>query len=259
MSIGLQQLQLEMQRALLSGARAPAFVHGSDAADRAQRFGIYATAYRSRLQDALAHNFPVLQTYLGEITFAALAHAYIDAHPSVHASIRAFGDRLAAWLERDRPEAPWLAELAHFEWLLGCAFDAPDDAALSMDALAAVEPEHWSALRFRFARSTQRATCRTNAPELYERAADDQPEALSGRSQPAQQWLIWRHDLAARYRRMTSSEALAFDVLAGGETFGAMCAQLLEHDSGADAPRLAAACLKRWLADGLIVTFSAQA
>jgi hypothetical protein len=255
MSIDLHTLQREMQQAILAGDTAPAFVHGRDARDRAHRFGIYAFAYRSRLQEALAHNFPMLQAHLGEAAFAAIASAYIDAHPSVHASIRAFGDRLPQWLECERPDAPWLAELAQLEWLVGCAFDAPDDTPLATDALAGIEPGAWAELRFQFARSVHRLACRTNAAALYERPSDESPDAHDREAHPTQ-LLIWRQRLAARYRPMTNVEALAFDALAAGETFGAMCARLLEHGSETDAPLQAAACLKRWLADELIVTFS---
>jgi hypothetical protein len=256
MSIDLQRLQLEMQRAIMTDAHAPTFVQGRDASDRACRFGIYATAYRSRLTEALAHNFPMLQSHLGEASWAPLASAYIDTHPSVHASIRAFGDRLAAWLEETRPEAPWLAELAHLEWMLGCAFDAPDDRPMSMDALAGIEPSQWAMLRFHFARSVRRLTCHTNAPTLYEHITSGAADMRGERAAQPEPWLIWRQQLTARYRSMTSAEALAFDALARGETFGDMCALLLEYYSDDDAPLQAAACLKRWLADELVVAFS---
>lgn len=257
MSIDLQQLQREMQRAMLEQTSAPASVLGSDADDRARRFGIYTFAYRSRLQEALAHNFPVLQTYLGGAGFDALASDFIDARPSTHPSIRTFGDELAPWLEQHRPEAPWLAELARFEWMLGNAFDAPDDASISAHALATLEPNEWARLRFQFARSVQRLTCRTNAPALYEAVAEDREPGMQGRlDSQSTEWLMWRRELSPRYRSMTSTEALAFDALASGETFADMCARLLERFSDDDAPLQAAACLKRWLEDELVVTFS---
>lgn len=256
MSIDLQQLQREMQRAIMAAAQPPAFVHGSDADDRTRRFGIYTSAYRSRLQEALAHNFPMLHLHLGDTEFGALADIYTDAHPSAHPSIRVFGHELAQWLEQHRPEAPWLAELAHFEWTLGCAFDARDDEALTADALASIEASQWAQLRFHFARSIQRVTCHTNAPEIYEFVADGRGDARGRRESPPTEWLIWRQHLSARYRPLTGTEALALDALARGETFGDMCASLLERYSDEDAPLQAAACLKRWLADDLIVTFS---
>lgn len=253
----LHRLQLEMQRSIMSGVQDVPFVEGIDAQDRAQRLGIYASAYRSRLQEALAHNFPMLQTQLGDAAFAALANDYIDAHPSTFASIRAFGDGLAHWLASARSGEPWLAELASFEWTLGCAFDAPDDAPLSMDALATVAPDEWANLRFEFSRGAQRLSLTTNAAELYAEAARGE-HANAGRIESrVGDWLVWRQALTARYRSMTALEALAFDALASGETFAEACARLLDvsDDDGDDVPLQAAACLKRWIADELIVMF----
>jgi hypothetical protein len=256
--IDLHQLQLEMQRSIMAGAHDASFVEGSDTQERAQRLGIYASAYRSRLQEALAHNYPMLQVHLGDAVFAALANDYITAHPSTFASIRLFGDQLASWLGEPRPSEPWLRELASFEWSLGCAFDAQDDpAALSMDALANIAPDRWADLCFGFARGAKRLSLETNAAELYAEAA--RGERINGGriEATASEWLLWRQALAAHYRSMTAVEALAFDALASGETFGEACARLLEAGiDDADVPLQAAACLKRWFADELIVAYS---
>ena len=256
MSSDLQRLQRDMQRAIMAAAPPPAAVRGRDAEDRALRFGIYTSAYRLRLQEALAHNFPMLCAHLGDAAFGALANAHLDAHPSTQPSIRMFGEALAHWLERHEPAAPWLAELAHFEWTLGCAFDVPDDPALNLDALAHIEPNQWARLQFQFARSVHRVTCWTNAPALYESAAAGRGPAAGRREPQPTQWLIWRQALTPRYRAMTETESLAFDALASGATFGGMCAILLEHYDDEEVPREAAACLKRWLADELVVTLS---
>ena len=62
------------------------------------RLRIYADAYRLRLTDALAHNYPCLQQLLGAEAFAALAQRYLDEHPSTSVSVRWFGHQLAAEL-----------------------------------------------------------------------------------------------------------------------------------------------------------------
>lgn len=245
-----------MQRAIMNSNDRFDPVRGVDSSDQAARMQIYAFAYRSRLQEALAHNFPVLQSHLGESAFAALAGSYIEAHPSTFVSIRAFGDRFAPWLATQRPSEPWLHEFATLEWRLGCAFDAPNDSAVRMNAFAALSPEDWPHLKLTFARSIWRLDLATNAAELYGSSVES-GSIVAGRidAQP-EPWLIWRHDLVARYRSMTALEALAFDALASGETFGAACEDLLDFGSEEEVPTRAASYLKRWIADELIVTFS---
>src|SRR5690606_40146004 len=64
---------------------------------------VYADAYRLRLIEALAHNYPRLQQLLGEEEFSTVARSYLDEHPSRSVSVRWFGNRLAVHLgDRDR-------------------------------------------------------------------------------------------------------------------------------------------------------------
>lgn len=259
MSTSLRDRQRDMQRAILTGTNAAPFAHGAHAEERSERLHIYAAAYRLRLHEALAENYPALRTLVGAPEFTTLASRYLDAHPSRHFSVRAFGAALPDWLVTERPHEPWLAELARLEWRLGCAFDAPDEPVLTIAALAAIEPHRWSGLRFRFAPSVARLDLHTNAPELYAHIMQEEaPPAGEARAKPAC-WLIWRQQLSSRYRSMKGHEALAFDTLAAGETFGATCQRLLTIDTEQDVPLKAAECLKRWISDELVVTFSIAA
>ena len=258
MSADLLRLQQQFQRSILIDAGTLEGIAGADARDRDARFRIYAFAYRSRLRDALAHNYPMLQAHFGESRFTAVADAYNDAHPSTHPSIRQVGSQLGAWLAHHRVDEPWLAEFAQLEWALSAAFDAADESKLSIEALSAVQPGDWSRLQFQLASSVQRLSLTTNAPALYG-CASRKAASIAGRVEKQRtEWLVWRESLSAHYRSMSAIEAVAFDTVARGHTFGTMCERLLERsDIDADeVPLQAAACLKRWIADELLVTYS---
>jgi hypothetical protein len=254
MSSNLQQLQHELQRSILA-ATDTSLVLGADQRDRSARLGIYAYAYRARLQDALADNYPALQAHLGTEEFATIARSYIAAQPSRHFSIRTFGSHLPTWLAAARPSEPWLRELAAFEWTLGCAFDAPDEAPLPPDALSSLPAEDWPALTFRFATCAMHLSLQTNAPHLYECAMRGQAAVGRRETAPAE-YLIWRQSLSTHYRPLSGPEAAALTALRAGQTFAAACGRLLEHCPADEVPLRAAACLKRWLADGIIVEFA---
>ena len=64
----------------------------------AERVQVYRNAYRVRLSDALKDTHPVLFKILGDEVFESLGDAFIDAHPSVHRSIRWYGRELADFL-----------------------------------------------------------------------------------------------------------------------------------------------------------------
>jgi len=251
----LLSMQRALQRRLLSGTPDTLSLVQGDPNDTAERLDIYATAYRLRLQEALAANFPMLETYVGQMAFETIALEYLDAYPSSRASVRTFGIHLPAWLHTHRHAEPRHAELARLEWALGCAFDAVDSTALGIESLAQVEPADWSALTFRFSAATQRLTLRTNAAALYQAVAEEQPAPTTAVGEPVE-WLVWRREHRAQYRSMSSSEALALDALLSCGTFGNACEHLLQLHPDDEVPTLAASFLKRWLLDELIIDLS---
>ena len=167
----LAQVQREFQDYLLRGDTA-VMRHVVETArvPLVTRLGIYAGAYRSRLAEALASNYPVLARLLGEADFSALAADYIAAHESPFFSIRYYGDALAEFLatREDYAAAPVLAELAQWEWAMTSVFDAADAAALPAEDLASIPPVHWAQLRLRWHPSVQRLTLWWNVPQLWQ-------------------------------------------------------------------------------------------
>jgi hypothetical protein len=253
MSTTLRQLQCAMQRTIMSNFDELA------ASGKAGGCSIYARAYRLRLRDALAHNYALLQTHLGTETFATLAEAYLDAQPSTHVSVRAFGAQLPQWLNSHRAQESWLAEFAEFEWALAGAFDAVDEPWVTIEALAHIDPNQWAQLTFRFARHVERLTFRTNAAAMYANAAREAPVASAAVGTAPREWLIWRKALAAQYRSMTELEACALDALRTGQTFSEACELMFEIGTGTAVPMQAAAFLKRWVTDELICAVAVAA
>ena len=84
----LAEVQREFQDYLLRGdAAVMRHVVETVRVPASTRLGIYAGAYRSRLAEALASNYPVLATLLGEADFSVLAAEYIATHESPFFSI----------------------------------------------------------------------------------------------------------------------------------------------------------------------------
>jgi hypothetical protein len=250
----LARLQHDFQHHVMSGDAAIVDAINSTAAVPAEtRLAVYANAYRIRLADALAANVPRLRELLGPEQFGAVAAAYIDAHPSRFASIRWFGDRLAALLEQSHPSQPWLAELARWEWALAASFDAADTRPVGVECLATVAPGDWAGLRLQFHPSVQCLELATNAQAVFKALSDEQPPpqpALLDRPQP---WLLWRQDLRTQYRSLEPAETAALQVTRAGGTFGEMCEALCAWHDADEVPLVAAGMLKRWLVEELLV------
>lgn len=248
---------LELQRAfqhhvLHGGADIAAAINESGRVSAQLRLAVYADAYRLRLAEALAHNYPRLQQLLGEEAFSTVARSYLDEHPSHSVSVRWFGNRLAAHLGNRHPDQPWLTELASWEWAIAAAFDAIDATPLSDAALADVDPADWPALRFQFHPSMQRLRLDTNAPALFKALSDELACPAPAKLQQPQQWLIWRQELTPRYRSLPDDEAAALDTLIAQGTFGDACETLCDWHDPTDVPAQIARMLKTWVSEAMI-------
>ncbi|MDR3418643.1 MAG: DNA-binding domain-containing protein [Nevskia sp.] len=253
----LARLQDLLQGYILRGAAgAEALVAGDARADAATRLGVYGDAYRLRLLEVLGSDYPVLRALAGEERFDALGLAYIEAHPSDTPSARWFGRHLPDFLRRDPDAAgePILAELARFEWSQGEVFDAPGAEALELQAVAAVPPENWPAMRLLLNPASRRLDLRWNAPDLFKAHQAGKPLPAPRRKRQLQHWLLWRDaGLDLRWRPLSGDEAAALDAAAEGRSFGEICELLCEWTEPEQAPTQAAGLLKRWVVDGVVV------
>lgn len=252
----LVQLQRELQAHVLAqDAAVVASICASDAIPAATRLQIYSDAYRLRVIEALASNYPVLAHVLGSQDFATLAQYYLAEFPSRHFSIRWFGDRLTEFVASDSRyrEQRWLQELVRWEWATSCAFDAADMQQLIIEDIAAVTPNAWPALRFAAHPSLQRMQLSTNVIAMVKASVDGDTAPLPATLAATTEWCLWRTAFAVRYRSLDAAEAAAIDVLMGTGTFGDMCAALAAHIAADQVPLHATSLLKTWIDEEWLV------
>lgn len=248
------ELQRAVQRHVVHGDTAVLpEVNESDKVPLTVRLGIYSNAYRLRLIEGLGANYPQLQSLLGDEKFQALALEYIEAHPSVHFSIRWFGAELETYLRQTRPTQPWFAELAQWEWALANAFDATDATPIDAAVLAGIEPERWWTLRFELHPSLQLLALETNCASIYKALANEAEPPDPVQLSSAQHWLLWRLELTSRFRSAQPSEVRALTLVRAAGTFEDLCEALCEWYPDEEVPAQAATLLKLWVAEGLIV------
>jgi len=221
---------------------------------RAERLHIYHNAYRLRLIEALANDYPALQLAIGEEKFSELCTQFIAAHPSHHPSLRWLGEKLSEFL-RSHPE--WqeqlhLIELAEFEWTQVTIFDKADETIASLDNLRALPPEAWMTMQLEFQQAMQLIKCESNAPELWGFLLKDEPEIQAEYLAEPQDWLIWREDLKVVFRSLDASEAWALQAFQNGKNFAEVCEGLCEWFAEEQVPMQAARYLQHWISSGLI-------
>jgi hypothetical protein len=257
----LAGIQHAMQRHLMQGDTAvAAHVVGTARVPVETRLGIYSNAYRTRLIEALAHNYPALAKLLGEEAFAQLGAAYFDAHPSRFASIRWYGDALPEFIAREggAADAPLLVDLAHFEWAMAAAFDAADAEPIDASALGGVAAEEWGGLRFAFHPAMRMLALAWNAPQIWQAVTGSQCGAEISRPAAALSpepivWLLWRQDLRTMFRSLAPLEARVLDLARRRASFAELCEQAADSLGEEAAPLEVATMLRGWIDAGLVV------
>lgn len=252
----LANLQHQFQTRVLDpqAAGTPTWVSAGGRADPTTQITVYSCAYRARLQEVLAKDFPAVHMAIGDDDFYALADAYIQAHPSQHFSLREFAQHLSEFIQQHvfHQERPWLTELACFEWTLCSAFDAADAPQLTEQSMTAIAPEHWPLLRFIVHPSLRQLEFTWNIPEMWKVLTSDTPSEIRALPDSPSYWLIWRDKLITRYRSLPEDELHALDCLCADGSFNDICAVLVDFNAAEHVPLRAATLLKTWIGQGLI-------
>ncbi|MGH8752153.1 MAG: DNA-binding domain-containing protein [Burkholderiales bacterium] len=229
-------------------------VVGTRRASAKIRLGIYSSAYRLRLLEALDTDYPGLRALAGDEQFEKLGYAYIDSHPSLYFNLRWYGGGLAQFLKTTPPysQHPVLSEMAVFEWAQASAFDAPNDPVVSVDDMGKISPAAWPELIFKPHASVQRLNLEWNVPAFWKAVEkeEDPPQPLA--NEYPMGWAVWRKDLHSYYRSLAVDEAWALDAMMEGRNFAEICSGLCEWIDELNVAQHAAGFLKTWISDGMI-------
>lgn len=110
-----------------------------------ERLGIYHRAYRARLVECLADDYPAVRATVGSDRFTELVHDYVDRHPSRSPNLNGYGRLFPGFLEVQGEV--YLSELARLEWALVEVIHAGAAEPLSLTDLAQLPVEAWANAR----------------------------------------------------------------------------------------------------------------
>ncbi len=178
----------------------------------------------------------IFAAYMGDGDFDDLARAYIAANPSRTQNARWFASRLPAFLRADEryKNRPALADLADLEKALADAFDAADDASISVAGLAKFAPEDWGRLVFKPHPSATLVTATTDVFALWVAMRDETPpppEVQGGQ----RRLIVWRHDATPMVREFGDEEAMMWIEACRGAQFDALCEMAALFDAPDEA------------------------
>ena len=186
-----------------------------------RRFGVYRNNVRVGLTGALAARFPATEAIVGPDFFAAMASAFVAAHPPRSPLLLAYGDDFAEFVEGFEPAAglAYLPDVIRLEAARSFAYHAADAEPLSTADLAAVPPERLAALVFQPHPSLSILRSPHPVVTLWAMNAGALPLA------PIRDWvgedaLVVRPQMTVEVHRLPPGRAAFFVALATGLTLG---------------------------------------
>ncbi len=128
---------LELQREFARHLRDPALFPMPDGLEE-RRVKIYRDLFYNNIERLLSTNFPVIRKLLGTARWHALVRDFYREHASHTPLFTEIGRELQRYLETraaaDRGDAPFLVELAHYEWAeLALSLDEHETDAIAHD------------------------------------------------------------------------------------------------------------------------------
>lgn len=221
-----------------------------------ERVEIYRQGYYLRLIDILEREFSALKNLLGKAQFAELCRDYIDAYPSTHFSVRAYGRYMMNFLST-RPELePLHVELAEFEWAFGKVIDAADGPHLTSEDMAKIPPEAWAELRLAFHPSLMMVDLHYNTPAIWQALFENDPEShpipATEKAEHTITWLVWRFNQQSHYLPLTPEQLCMVRGVQSNQTFSEICEALCDTLEVEQVPQFAGSTLRDWVGVGLI-------
>ncbi|MCB1504784.1 MAG: putative DNA-binding domain-containing protein [Hyphomicrobiaceae bacterium] len=252
---GLADLQDAFQQAILAGDDGILdYLRDSTRTSRDVLLGVYRHAYTARLIEIVAADYPVLHRFIGDEAFDDMARHYIADRPSHQPNASLVSRALPDFLRQTKPYTgyPAVAELAEIECALNTAFAAPDAAVLGLGHLSRIQPDDWPRLVLTSHPSARQLVCSTNAYDIWHAInAEEAPPQTTTGATPSP-LLVWREDLVPRIRPIAAEEAMLWNEMENGTTFGRLCEMAALYDDPDNAPMRVAAYVQSWITGGLL-------
>jgi len=252
----LPELQAAFARAVIDRdeARVAEWISATPALDASARIAIYRNNIFGNYRNTLRQIYPVVLALVGDAFFDRAADVYAARYPSRSGDLNDFGATFGDFLSEWPPSAHlvYLRDVAKLEWAMESAFHAADAAPLDLQALAAVSPDTFSALRFDLHPASRIVHSvypilriwQVNQPGYTE----DQTVRLDAGGDAL---LVIRRDSAVELEPLSPGEILLLQDLAAGKSLGEAHVHALEAEPALDL----SAFLQRHVLGGTLVAF----
>jgi uncharacterized protein (UPF0276 family) len=249
-TVSLESEQQLMQDAIMLGAKfdsdPAAWIRAKNKFLPADQLAIYTNAYRYRLCDSTAEDYPVLKTYLGDNQFDRLIRDFIETVRSDHFNIGRFGAKLPDFVATQTSLDTFARELCILETAIAQLTDPQETEALTPEHLANMTPETLLESVLHPREALQLFTFKWSVNDYYRSVNEDHPMTTPPEQRPTY-LAVFRHEDTVWRMELAEQEYALLERLFAGMPVGAA----LEEDSSAATEQLSL-WFARWIRNGLL-------
>ncbi len=253
-ALPLQEAQQRLHTAILPGAEdsAPdAWIRPKDDFSPAAQLRVYTNAYRARLHDTSAEDYPALQHWLGDARFTALIADFVRAVPSDHFNIGRYAAKLPAFLATHPLADPFAQELCLLETTVAQLSDPAETTPLRPEDLAGLSPEALMETTLLPRNALQLFAFDHPVNRYYRAVMEETP--LPEPAHEASQLAVFRHEDRIWRMELEPAEHHLLTLLFSGLTLGAALeAAQAERPEDTELATAFAPWFARWMRNGLL-------
>lgn len=259
----LQFAQLRLQESILlrdtDSDDCGLWIRGKEGFKPAAQLAVYRNAYRYRLFDVTAVDYPLLKQYLGVRTFDGLIKRYVEQTSSRHFNIGRYASHLPKFVAEQLTLDVFAYELATFENALVQMHDPEETVALTPEHLAAITADliMASVLAPRLALQLFAFTYPVNDYYIAVYEADNQADAAAPplRPEPSQSYVVvFRHEDVVWRMELAENEHWLLEKLFAGTPINQALEDLQAEFAlpDADLSEQIFSWFSRWMRNGLL-------
>jgi len=211
-------------------------INGGGSVSPAERLSVYHNNSIGNLTDALSDTFSATRKLVGDGFFRSMVKMFIPEHMPAEADLNRYGAGFPSFIRQYPPAQPlpYLADVAHFEWLWNEAFLAADDTALAPQEIAMISPQQYPSMRFRLRTSARLMHAAYPVDNLWHfceaNGEGDAPDINTGDVF----LLLMRPQLEVITLRLSHAEYLLLLWLSRGNTYEVSAGHALQEDATFD-------------------------
>ncbi len=252
----LADAQQRMQDAILLGAKLDSkpdsWIRSKEQFAPADQLAVYVNAYRYRLYDVTAEDYPILKHYLGDDAFDKVMWDFVNNVESEHFNVGRYAAQLPEFMARHSSGDAFACELATLENAVSQLVDPEETIALESAHLEGMTPESLmeSILYPRMALQLFAFHYPVNDYYLAVKEEQSPPPPKAEKSYVA----VFRHEDVVWRMALGENEYHLLHKLFGGTPIGeALDALQTEHDlPGDELSNQLSEWFSRWMRNGLL-------